>query len=125
MFQEAIFMDGLLNARPDGQSSSPSLPKHQMRAHIACLFKPPPRGEVDGAEGGVGVGGLRCSKAIASGKTITSPSSAFGLAALPIKGRVCFCVCRLIRHSGESRNPEAASAAFVVLDTGFRRYDAG
>jgi len=30
----------------------------------------------------------------------------------------------LIRHSGESRNPEAACTVFVILDTGFRRYDA-
>jgi len=26
-------------------------------------------------------------------------------------------------HSGESRNPEVACTAFVILDTGFRRYD--
>jgi hypothetical protein len=30
---------------------------------------------------------------------------------------------RVIRHSGESRNPEAARTAFVSLDTGLRRYD--
>ncbi len=30
---------------------------------------------------------------------------------------------KVIRHSGESRNPEAARTAFVALDTGFRRYD--
>lgn len=30
-----------------------------------------------------------------------------------------------MRHSGESRNPEAASTAHVSLDTGFRRYDEG
>jgi len=29
----------------------------------------------------------------------------------------------VIRHSGESRNPEAACTALVSLDTGFRRYD--
>jgi hypothetical protein len=28
------------------------------------------------------------------------------------------------RHSGASRNPEAAGREFAILDTGLRRYDA-